>query len=90
MEEVTQVLSILTYAFGIILLIALIILVIRSIQTLNKVDKIIDDVDNKIKSLDGFFVTLDKANNIIYRISDQIISAITNFIVNIFEKKKEK
>ena len=66
-------LPIIIYFLLIILLIIGIILGVRAIQTLNKVDKVVDDVNDKVQSLNGFF-------NLIDFTTDKIVSIIKETI----------
>ena len=68
-------LPIVIYFLLIILLIIGIILGIRAIQTINKVDRVVEDVNEKVQSLNGFF-------NIIDFTTDKIVlknTCISNF-----------
>ena len=64
-------LSIILYILGSILLIVLIILGIKMIITMNKIGEITDDINTKLKSLNGFFsvidFTTDKLDTITYK-----------------------
>ncbi len=60
------------------------------IQTLNKVDKILDEVDNKMKSMDSLFSIVDKINDLYAIINERVFSLVTTGISKLFEKKKEE
>ena len=51
--EATELLLILLYVLGSILLVVLIILGIKLINTMNKINVVVDDINKKVKSLDG-------------------------------------
>ncbi len=90
MDVLNAILPVLLYIFGIILLIVLIILGIRMIQVLDKVDRIVDNVEEKINSFNGFFEVLDKTSYGISVISDKVISFFSSVISKIFNNKKDK
>lgn len=83
-------LPVLLYTFGIILLIVLIILGIRLIQILDRCDKVIDNVEEKVNSLNGVFSVINKTSYGLSMISDKVISGVVGMISRIFNKKKDK
>lgn len=92
-----NVLSVLLYTFGIILLIVLIILGIKLIYLVDKADKVLDKsnklVDNlteKVNSFNPVFNVFEKFNASLFKISDSVIYSIINMISRIFGNKKEK
>ena len=89
MEILNAILPVLLYVFGIILLIVLIILGIRMIQVLDKVDRIVDNVEEKVNSFNGFFEVLDKTGYGISMIGDKVINLFSGVISKIFNKNKK-
>lgn len=89
MEILNAILPVLLYIFGIILLIVLIILGIRMIQVLDKVDRIVDNVEEKVNSVNGFFEMLDKTSYGISMFGDKIINLVSGAISKIFNKNKK-
>ena len=89
MEILNAILAVLLYIFGIILLIVLIILGIRMIQVLDKVDRIVDNVEEKVNSVNGFFEMLDKTSYGISMLGDKIINLVSGAISKIFNKNKK-
>ena len=83
-------LPIVIYILLIILLIVGIILGIRSIQTLNKVDKVVDDVNDKVQSLNGFFNLIDYTTDKLALLSDRMVDTITLLIKKLFKPKNRK
>lgn len=55
MDGLMQVFPIMMYVLGSILLVVTIILVIKLIYTVDKANEILDNVEAKVKTLDGFF-----------------------------------
>ncbi len=88
MEELMSILPIILYILGGILLITLIILSIKLIKTINRMNKVVDDVEVKVKSLNGFFSAVDFITDTLSGLSDRIVEAITHSISNFFTKKK--
>ncbi len=83
-------LPIVIYFLLIILLIIGIILGIRSIQTINKVDKVVDDVNNKVQSLNGFFNIIDFTTDKIVSITDKVVDGVSGLIGNVFKRRHTK
>ena len=83
-------LPVLLYTFGIILLIVLIILGIRLIQILDRCDKVIDNVEEKVNSLNGIFSVINKTSYGLSMISDKVISGVVGMVSRIFNTKKDK
>ena len=90
MESLNFVLPVLLYMFGIILLIVFIILGIRLIVILDKFDHVIDNIEGKVNSLNGFFSVIDRATDGIALISDSVVNAVASLVFKIFKKKKGK
>ena len=85
-----EILSIILYALGSILLIVLIILGIKLIITMNKIEKITDDINSKLKSLNGFFSIIDFTTDRLATITDKFVDGVTSLIRRLFNKKKEE
>lgn len=83
------ILPVLLYIFGIILLIVLIVLGIRLIVMLEKVDRLVDNVEDKVNSLNGAFALIDKTTDSIALISDSIVNAIAGLIHKLVGKKNK-
>ena len=61
---------------------------IKSIRTINKVEKVVDDVNDKVKSLDGFFSIIDFTTDKIVSITDRVVDGVSNIFGKIFKKRK--
>ena len=83
-------LPIVIYFLLIILLIVGIILGIRSIQTLNKVDKVVDDVNDKVQSLNGFFNLVDFTTDKIVSLTDRVVDGVSGFLGTLFGGRNKK
>lgn len=85
----TEILPIVLYVLGSILLIVLIILGVKLIITMNKIENVVDDINNKVKTLDGFFSVIDFTTDKLAMISDKVVDTITLFIKKMFRRKEE-
>jgi len=90
MDTLNFILPVLLYTFGIILLVVLIVLGIRLIFILNKVDRVVDNIEDKVNSLNGTFSIIDKVTDSIAMFSDTIVNSIASLVFKIFKKKKKK
>ena len=73
MDLLNFVLPVLLYIVCIILVIVLIVLGIKLIFTLDKVNKVVDDVSDKVNSLNGIFSFIDRTTNSFALITDKLI-----------------
>ena len=85
-----DVLSIILYILGSILLVVLIILGIKLIITMNKISEITDDISTKLTSLNGFFSVIDFTTDKLATITDKFVETVTSLIRRIFRQKKEE
>lgn len=83
-------LTMLLYILGSILLVVLIILGIKMIGTMNKVDEIVNDINTKLKSLNGFFSVIDFTTDKLATITDKVVDSVTFLIDKIFRRKKKE
>lgn len=90
MEFLNAFLPIILYIFGIVLLIVLIILGIRLIQTIDRANRLLDDVEQKVSSLNGFFHIVDTITDNLAFLSDKVVDTVSGFITKIFKRKKKE
>lgn len=88
--ELNTFLPILLYILGITLMIVLIILGIKIIQMMDKMERIMDNIEDKINSLNGVFAVINRTTNSIDLISSKVIGTVTNTIGRIFRRKKKE
>ena len=86
--NLNELLTLVLFVLLIILVIIFIALGIKLIRTLKKVDNVIDDVEVKIKKVNGVFDIIDKTADYASTISDKIIGAVSSFINVLFKKKR--
>ncbi len=86
----TDVLPIILYILGSILLVVLIILGIKLIITMDKIENTVDNINSKVESLNGLFNIIDFTTNKLANISDKVVDSITTLIRKVFYKNKEE
>ena len=89
MISLTDVLPILLYILGSILLVVLIILGIKLIVTMNKIENVVDDINGKVKSLNGLFSMIDYTTDKLALLSDRFVDTVASLIRKIFVRKEE-
>ena len=92
METLNEIFPVILNGLLIILVIVLIVLVIKVIKTLKNVDAVVEDVNKKVKTLDGLFNVIDTTTDALSGLGDKFASIIANGISSILtiKKKKEK
>ncbi len=83
-------LPIIIYILLIILLVIGIILGIKSIITVNKVEKVVDDVNDKVESLNGLFQIVDFTTDKLVTMTDKVVDGLSTLVSKIFLRKKTK
>lgn len=83
-------LPIIVYILLIIILIVGIVLGVRFIVILGKASRVVDDVEDKVRSLDGLFHIIDTATDKVVLVTDKVVDFIMEFIARIFTKPKEE
>lgn len=74
----------------IILLVIGIILGVRLINVIGKVDELVDNVQSKVNTFNGFFNAISFTTDKINSISDRIIEGITGLVNRVGKKKYSK
>ena len=85
-----EVLPIILYILGSILLVVLIVLGIKLIVTMDKIQAAVDNINTKVESLNGIFSIIDFTTDRLASISEKVVEAVTSFIRKVFNKKKEE
>lgn len=83
-------LPIIIYILLIILLVIGIILGIKSIITIKKVEKVVDDVNEKVESLNGLFHIVDFTTDKIVMLTDKVVDGLSGVASKLFFRKKTK
>ncbi len=89
MSFLLEFLPIIIYILLIIILIIGIVLAIKCLITLDKVEKVVDNVNEKVKSLDGLFHIIDTTTDKIVLVADKVVEGITSLVVSLFQSKKK-
>ena len=66
-----------------------IVLAIKCLITLDKVEKVVDNVNDKVRALDGLFHIIDTTTDRVVLITDKVIEGITALIANLFVSNKK-
>ena len=90
MINMMEVLPVILYLLGSILLVVLIILGIKLIITMNKIENVVDDINGKVRSLNGFFSAIDYTTDKLALISDRFVDTVTSIIKKIFVRKEKR
>lgn len=92
METLNELFPVILNGLLIILVLVLIILVIKVIKTLKNVNVVVEDLNSKIKTLDGLFNAIDTTTEALSNIGDKVSGVISNGLNTIlsFRKNKDK
>lgn len=85
-----EILPIILYILGSILLGILIVLGIKLINVMNKMEQVVDDINTKVSSLNGVFSIIDATTDKLSLLSDRMVDGISLVIRKLFAKKKKK
>lgn len=83
-------LPVLIYILLCILLVLLIAIAIKVIRAMNKVELIVNDVNEKVQSLNGIFSIVDAVTDKLSALTEIVSDSIIIFVRSIFNKKKKK
>lgn len=90
MIDLNSMLVTLLYLLGVVLLVILIILGLKLINTVDKTNEILDDVNDKVRSLDGLFNAINMTTATLSSIGDKIVGGVTSIFGKIVGKKRKK
>ena len=90
MSFLLEFLPIIIYVLLIIILLIGIVLAIKFLITLDKVEKVVDNVNDKVRALDGLFHIIDTTTDRVVLITDKVIEGLTSLVANLFISKKNK
>ena len=82
MEFLGELLPIILYFLGAVLLIVIIILLTKLIGTVERLNVLLDDIEGKSQSLNGLFAAIERVGNTINKAN----SGITGFVTNLTKK----
>lgn len=90
MDVLNEVLPIILYFLGAVLLIVIIILVTRLISTVDKVNILLDDVEDKSQKLNGLFDSVEKIGDTLSAANNKLTGFIAGVASKMFKEKKRK
>ena len=85
----SEVLPVILYILGAILLVALIVLTIKLTITIHKIDKVVDNITEKVTALDGLFSVVNEVSNKFTFITDKVVNIIYSLIEKITKRKED-
>lgn len=97
MDALMAILPVILYVLAIVLLGVLIVLGIKLIETVDRANVVLDDIERKSRSLNGFFGIIDTITDTVSFVSDNVVNGIVTGISKLFggkntsksKKKKE-
>ena len=87
---VAEVLPIILYILGAILLTCLIVLTVKLIITMNKIDKIVDNITEKVTALDKIFEIIGLVTGKFTAVTDKIVDITVGIIEKVLKKRKDE
>ncbi len=85
-----DVLPIILYVLGAVLLVALIVLTIKLIYTVERVNVLLDGVERKMKTVDKIFGAVDNMADAFAALSDKVVDGIAGIINKVFGGRRKK
>ena len=86
---VNEILPVVLYILGAILLVALLVLAVKLTITVHKIDKIVDNITDKVTALDGVFSIVSAVSNKFTFITDKVVNIIYTLIEKITKRKED-
>ena len=90
MDVLSDILPIILYFLGAVLLIVVIILVSKLITTVDKVNVILDDVEDKSQKLNGLFDSIEKIGDTLSAANNKLTGFIAGVVNKLVKGKKKK
>ncbi len=90
MEFLGQVMPILLYFLGAVLLFVIILFCLKLVDTVEKVNVLLDDIIAKSKSLDNLFGAIDSVGDTISSINLKFVNTIASIVGKLFKRRKAK
>ena len=90
MELLYDIMPLVLYFLGAVLLFVVIILVTNLIATIDKTNVLLYDLEAKSQSLNGLFEAIDSVSQTISSANMRVVTTVTNIVSKLFRKKKKK
>lgn len=87
---INELLPVILYILGSVLLTTLIVLTIKLIITMNKIEKVVDNISVKVKTLDELFNVVGLITGKVTALTDKVVDNIALLVEKIFKKKGDK
>lgn len=84
-----EVLEIILYLLGSILLVTLIVLSVKLIKSIDRINLLLDSVEQKMKTVDQVFGVIDKVADTFAIFSDKMVDGLSGFISKLFTRRKK-
>ena len=88
--NMAQILPIIIYILLIVLIVISIIIGIKVIITMNKVEKVVDNIEQKVNSLNYIFGAIETTSMKLAGIYERILEFITGLVEKLFISKKTR
>jgi len=85
-----EVLPVVLYILGAILLTALIVLTIKLIIVTNKMEKVVDNITDKVRTLDGLFAVISNISNKVTMLTDKFVDNVALIVDKLFKRKDNR
>ena len=85
-----EVLPIILYVLGAVLLVALIVLTIKLIYSVERINVLLDGVEKKMKTIDKIFGAVDNVADSFAALSDRVVDSVAKIINKVFGRKKKR
>jgi len=85
-----EVLPVVLYILGAILLTALIVLTIKLIIVTNKMEKVVDNITDKVRTLDGLFAVISNISNKVTMLTDKCVDNVALIVDKLFKRKDNR
>jgi uncharacterized protein YoxC len=87
---INEVLPVILYILGSVLLVALIVLTVKLIITMNKIEKVVDNITVKVHTLDQLFDVIGLVTGKITTVTDRVVDVVALLVEKLFKKKGDK
>lgn len=90
MDVLNDILPIVLYFLGAVLLIVIIILIVKLISTVDKVNILLDDVEGKSQKLNGLFDAIEKLGDTLSTANNKVTGFVAGVVNKLVKGKKKK